>query len=283
MSDEEKIEIDGAKATLYRQGPSLEESPTLAIGEIKFPSVETGKALLQEIQKIAKEEDFKAVIGPLNGDTWHSYRLVYESDGSPPFLLEPTSKEHDLAVFESSGFTPISMYLSARAPLKQTIGDIPSAVPGIRIEAWDGENAEGLIQNLFDMSTMAFSGNKFFKPISFESFLEIYQPLIPLIDKEHVLFARDDEDALQGFLFGTPNYMAPEGERSVILKTYASRLRGVGHLLADTYHRKCLDLGFDTVIHALIHEDNASRKRSEMHGATIFRRYALMGWRVTPE
>ncbi|MDJ0614346.1 MAG: hypothetical protein QNJ29_11785 [Rhizobiaceae bacterium] len=280
MSDTETVSIDGAKATLYRSAPQFDELHTLAVGEIKFASAEAGKQLLKEIQNTAKSEGFGAVLGPLNGDTWHTYRLVFESDGSPPFLLEPTSGEYDLEVFESNGFEPVSMYLSAKAALAKTISGDPVSLPGISVEAWDGENAEALIQQLYDMSTAAFSANRFFTPISFESFLGIYQPMMPFIDKEHVLFARDEEGQLQGFLFGTPNYMAPDEEKSVILKTYASRMRGVGHLLADTYHRKCLDLGFDTVIHALIHETNTSRQRSEMHGAKVFRRYALMSWKA---
>jgi hypothetical protein len=63
----------------------------------------------------------------------------------------------------------------------------------------------------------------------------------------------------------------------VILKTYASRRRGVGHLLADTFHRRALALGFTHVIHALMHVDNVSRGRSARHATSVFRRYALMG------
>ena len=280
MSDPETIVCDGAKATIYRTAPKLEEMPTLAVGEIKFSSREAGQQLLSQIQETARREGYNAILGPLNGDTWHSYRLVFESDGSPPFMLEPTSGDHDLAVFRDAGFEPVSMYLSAKAALKDTIGIKPDTLPNTIVEAWNGENADELIRMLYDMSTSAFSGNRFFTPIPFESFLDIYQPMIPFIDKEHVLFARDKDGQLQGFLFGTPNYMAPDNEKSVILKTYASRIRGVGHLLADTYHRKCIDLGFDTIIHALIHETNTSRERSEMHGAKIFRRYALMGWKA---
>jgi hypothetical protein len=36
-------------------------------------------------------------------------------------------------------------------------------------------------------------------------------------------------------------------------------------------------MGFTEVIHALMHEDNASRERSTRHKANLFRRYALMG------
>jgi L-amino acid N-acyltransferase YncA len=68
--------------------------------------------------------------------------------------------------------------------------------------------------------------------------------------------------------------------KTVIVKTYASRRRGVGHLLLDTFHRTALDLGFTDVIHALMHEDNVSLNSSLRYGTKIFRRYALMGKRL---
>ena len=55
---------------------------------------------------------------------------------------------------------------------------------------------------------------------------------------------------------------------------------GVGHLLADTFHRVARELGFLDVIHALMHIDNVSLDRSRAHAARIFRRYALMGRRL---
>jgi len=280
MINTEVISIEDAEATIFRSAPQWDGMTTMALGDIKFSSLEGGKKLLQNFIETAQKEGVGAVLGPLNGDTWHAYRLIFETDGSAPFLLEPTSGAHDLQAFESTGFESVSMYLSAKSSLNTTVSEKPVSMQGVTVEAWNGENAEGLIQDLFNMSALAFQSNRFFTPITFESFLDIYQPMIPYLDKDHVLFARDGEGDLQGFLFGMPNLLAGGDDRSVILKTYASRMKGVGHLLADSYHRRCLDSGFETVIHALIHEDNSSRKRSEMHGTRIFRRYALMGRKV---
>lgn len=280
MTNPETISIDGAKAVIYRSAPKWEELPALAIGGIQFSSADAGADLLRQIGVIAKNEGFQALLGPLDGDTWHSYRLVYKSDGSAPFLMEPTSGEHDLDAFEKAGFKPVSQYISATAQLEDTLSDTPASVSGVTVENWDGENGEALIKHLFDMSTSSFAKNRFFTPIQFDDFLDIYKPLLPFIDKQHVLFARDKNAGLKGFLFGMPNMLAQDDKPSVILKTYASSMRGVGHLLADTYHRRAIDMGFETVIHALIHEDNTSRERSEMHKARVFRKYALMGCKI---
>ncbi|NJM51678.1 MAG: hypothetical protein HC843_13090 [Sphingomonadales bacterium] len=278
MSDFEEVIAGGAKARLYRQSPAWGDRKTAAIGGVEFESETAGTALLHRIIDLAKAEGFGALLGPLDGDTWHSYRLVFESDGSPPFLMEPVSTAHDLPAFTAAGFAPISHYMSSKARLADTLGAAPVPVPaGISIEAWDGQDGQMLIRHLFDMSVGSFAQNLFFTPIDFESFLGIYTPLLPFINKDHVLFARDDGGAIKGFLFGTPNYLAQGEEKSCILKTYASMVPGLGHVLADSYHRRAIDMGFTHVIHALMHEDNKSRHASEMHKAQIFRRYALMG------
>ena len=272
----ERVSIAGAEAVVYRDAPDWDHRRTAAIGGIQFESAEAGEALLTAVASRLRAERFEAIIGPMDGDTWHRYRLVADSDASPAFLLEPTSGAHDHAAFVAAGFSPISSYVSARAQLTDTLAPQPVAMPGIVVTPWDGTGAEQLITQLFNMSAASFAGNHFFKPIGLEEFLELYRPVLPLLDPRHILFARTETGQLVGFLFGMPDRLAPS-RPAAILKTYASGLRGVGHLLADNYHRRALDMGFTEVIHALMHEDNASRDRSERHKAKVFRRYALLG------
>ena len=277
MTMPEAITNGGASVMLYRAAPRFNDHKTMAIGSIEFSSRDAGADLLQQIEALARQEGYQALLGPLDGDTWHKYRLIIKSDDSPAFMMEPTSGLHDLAAFEAAGYTPVSRYVSAIAQLQDTIGAQARHMDGITIEEWDGNDGDVLVRHLFEISTTAFAKNKFFTPISFDDFLAIYTPLLPFIQKEHVLFARDETGEIQGFLFGTPNFMDQSDARSVILKTYASKMHGLGHLLADHYHRRSIDMGFVRVIHALMHESNISRSRSEMHKARVFREYALMG------
>jgi hypothetical protein len=41
---------------------------------------------------IVRSHGIGRVLGPMDGDTWHSYRFVTESDGSAGFLLEPPDR-----------------------------------------------------------------------------------------------------------------------------------------------------------------------------------------------
>ncbi len=105
----------------------------------------------------------------------------------------------------------------------------------------------------------------------------MYRPVIPLLKQELILFARDATGTLVGFLFGIPNYSEGPEPASVILKTYASLQKGAGHWLSYQFYVNAKAMGFDTAIHALMHDDNVSAVRSGLNGADIIRRYALMG------
>ena len=276
-TEPETVACPGARAMLYRDAPAWGELKCAAVGGIEFETAAAGRDLLNEIAGRLSGEGFAAIIGPMDGDTWHRYRLVTETDGSLPFLMEPDSGPCDLEAFTDAGFEPISRYVSARARLADTIDAEPFSMPGVTVTPWDGRDAEGLIGKLFEMSGSSFSGNHFYKPITLDAFLDIYRPVLPMIDPEHVLFARTDGGDLVGFLFDFPDRLSGERKPAAVLKTYASGLRGVGHLLADTYHRRAIGMGFEDVIHALMHEENVSSSRSAQHNARIFRRYALMG------
>jgi hypothetical protein len=278
----QSIAVDGASCSIYRDAPSWSGCRTAAIGEFDCKSAAVGEGVLIEACKMLGAEGFKAVIGPMDGDTWHKYRVVTASDGSPPFLLEPASGPHDKAAFDSAGFAPLSCYVSARATLDEAIGpDQPVAIDGVSAMPWDGQDGERLIGTLFDMSAASFSNNAFFKPITKPEFLALYTPVMPVIDPRLVFFAFSGKE-LVGFLFGLPNHLEGPRPNHVILKTYASARRGVGHLLADSFHRAARDLGYSHAIHALMHVENVSLDRAKKHAGKVFREYALLGKRLQP-
>ena len=126
----------------------------------------------------------------------------------------------------------------------------------------------------------AFSRNAFYKPISEADFLAMYMPIVPMLKKELIFFARRPDGELAGFLFAIPNYAEGPQSKTVIVKTYASLQRGAGGHLLYACEKAARDLGYDTAIHALMHESNDSAERSAADGAHIFRRYELLGLRL---
>jgi hypothetical protein len=277
-----EISIGSAACRIYRDSPQWGDRRTAAIGQFRCANADDGSSALARSCDLLRSEGFQSVIGPMDGDTWHRYRVVVETDDTPPFMLEPTSGPHDLAAFQSSGFLPISSYVSARTSLDHAIGSGPPVeLDGIRVQTWDGKDPKALIERLFEFSANGFAKNAFFKPIDLPTFAKIYEPMVPAIDARLVLYAMSGADPV-GFLFGYPNVASAQNPKEVVLKTYASRSHGVGRLLTDAFHRTARQMGFSGVIHALMHVDNISRKSSSLYGATIFRRYALMGCQLAP-
>lgn len=274
----EKRKVEGARAVIYRDAPQWQGRATVAIGDFRCESPEAGASLLQAICGELAQQGVAKVIGPMNGSTWHSYRLVSESDGSPAFLMEPDSRPQDLAAFEAAGFAPIARYFSARADLAVTMGPAPAPIPGIEIANWDGTDPEAHFAEVHALSSQAFAGNLFYQPVTIEAFLGLYMPFVPLLKPDLIFTARAAQGGgLLGYLFGIPDYGAGPSPDTVILKTYASLRPGLGHHLSHAFHGRAQAMGFAKVIHALIHDDNRSADRSRRHGAEVFRRYLLMG------
>lgn len=276
----ETVKTADAKLTVYLNGPNWDGVPAATFGDFSCKAPEAGAEILRKGIKRVQEAGLDRVIGPMSGDTWHSYRFVSESDGSAPFLMEPSNKPHEPEVFQSAGFAEISRYFSARVPLQTAAGSAPPETDDFVVEEWDGTDPEALFRQVFELSTRAFSSNAFYKPISAADFLAMYMPVVPMMKRDLILFAYRRDGTLAGFLFGIPNYAEGPNPTSAILKTYASLEPGAGRHLAHRFHKKAFSMGYDTAIHALIHDDNTSADRSAAEGATIFRRYVLLGQKL---
>lgn len=266
------LKIDGSSCRLWLDGPSCDGSPSAAIGELSIADRESGIRLLEIAVERLRSRGASSILAPMDGDTWHAYRSVVESDGSAPFPMEPVSGPHDVACLEAVGFAPVSRYVSTRLILPDP-SPPAAAVEGVSIVPWDGADAEALLSRLFAVASGSFADKTFFKPISREAFLGLYRPLLGVVDPRLVLFAFDSTGAMVGFLFGIPDV----ANDAAILKTYAATVRGVGRMLASRFHETARDMGFGHAVHALMHVDNASLDRSGLHGAEVFRRYALFG------
>lgn len=270
----EPVESDGARLVVFRRAPALDGRRTAALGRFEIASPEAGARLLADVAERLRAEGVEALLAPMDGDTWHSYRLVVESDGSPPFLMEPPENAALRAALEAASFAPIATYASARAPLADI--DEPPDMPGVALQSWDGGDPERFLADVHALSCEAFARNPFYLPLDRAGFDALYRPLLPRLDARLMHFARDEAGDLLGFVFGVPDMLNP-ASRTAILKTLASRRRGVGRLLSAAFNRAAHEAGFVSVIHALMHEENRSVGNSaKMHG-TVFRRYALYG------
>ncbi len=279
MSEPEVMKGDGAELAIFRDAPPLDGARTAALGAFVCDKPEAGARLIREAMARLKAEGFGAVLGPMDGSTWVKHRLVVESDGRPPFLMEPENPAHYVKAFEQSGLKIVSRYVSAVRPAD--VLESKSAPPaGVRLRNFDPGKAEEDLMRIHALSLEAFASNTFYQPISLEAFLGSYRPVLKAVDPELVLLAEDEAGELKAFLFAIPNLVEGPKPKSVILKTYASRVKGGGSMLANAFHERAKKRGYSDVIHALMHESNLSATHSGNTGGHVFRRYALWGGRL---
>jgi hypothetical protein len=101
----QKLETDGAALTVYLDAPDWNGAPTAALGAFTCKTAEAGgKVSRGALEPYHESQGIDRVIGPMDGDTWHSYRFVTESDGSPAFILEPPDRRSAARLLRT-GFT----------------------------------------------------------------------------------------------------------------------------------------------------------------------------------
>ena len=274
MSAPERVAAPDAALSIWREAPAFAGLKTAALGAFDCATVAVGARLIARTADRLAGEGFQAVIGPMDADTWSRHRLVIDSDGRAPFLMEPQNPAHFPLAFDEAGFEEIGRFFSAEAPLPDTPADIGSR-EDVTLRAIDPCEVE--LARIHALSLAAFANNFLYRPQSLDQFLESYRPTLGLIDPDLVILAEDASGALRGFLFGMPDWADPTPDRAVIIKTYASLDKGLGSLMVRRFCALAAAKGYRRCIHALIREDNLSAHHSRSLGATIFRRYALWG------
>ncbi|HEY0008526.1 MAG TPA: GNAT family N-acetyltransferase [Tepidisphaeraceae bacterium] len=277
------------RCSIWIQGtPEINGRVVGVIGHYAASDSEAAATLLSHATSRLAESGFSFAVGPMDGTTWRRYRLLTDRGLEPPFFLEPDNPDQYVTHFTSAGFEPLAHYTSALvSDLSNADLRLPSMLArleevGVRIRSIDIGRYEEELAAVYELSVTAFAGNFLYTPIGRDEFLSMYMPLRSLLRPELVLLGEHDH-RLVGFMFGVPNVLeANRGQpvRTVLAKSLAVHpdYRGIGlggvlmNLLQQGAHR----CGFTRIIHALMHETNASQKISA-HNATTIRRYAIYG------
>jgi hypothetical protein len=272
----------GCRASLWLEGPTLEGEPAAAIGKFEVGTQAAAAEFLKYLIEECRQRGTRWVLAPLDGDSWHTYRLAIEGRDRAFFAMEPPAHPVLQAALLDAGFVPRLHYFSAEVSLAAgslaRLGTI-----SLSVRPFNLSDAEAELGRMYHIASSAFQHAPLFKPIDFEEFAVLYRPALTRLVPELVLFAEDDRGQAVGFLFGFPDWAeGVASPRTAILKTYATLKPGAGALLADSFHERARRLGFETVIHALMHEDNRSLRQSQQLGGAPFRRYALFARSTRP-
>jgi GNAT superfamily N-acetyltransferase len=238
-----------------------------------------------------KDNDCTLSVGPMDGNTWRSYRLVSERGSRPRFFMEPDNPDDWPRHFLDSGFSEIVRYTSTlNTNLSYDDPRLPRAVShvggkGIRVRTVDPERFEDELRRVYYVTVRSFQKNPFFTELDIAIFLDEYGKLRPYIQEKLAFIAERDEEPI-GYLFAVPDNLQAENGRAVdtvIIKTVAvlpgRANAGLGIMLVARVYENARMLGYSKAIHALMREGSTSHNISSRY-TRPFRRYALYAKRI---
>ena len=275
-----------ARASVWiKHGTILDGKKTGFIGHFSSLNETAAFLLLDFVNDLFRENNVKISVGPLDGSTWKRYRFIVE-DNENPFFMEPNNSLEWPDYFKKYGYKVIATYYSA------LVNDLnwknkklekvkeKKIYKDIEIKNLDKNNFIKQIEEIYELSIRAFKNNFLYSEISKEEFLNSYVKVKDIIDYELVFLAYK-KDRLIGFVFAYPDFnekMKNGKTDRVILKSFAVdpdfQGFGLGSILAEKIHETAFIKNYKKAIHALIHENNKSKKISENYGK-IIRKYEL--------
>jgi len=237
------------------------------VGCFEMTDKDSGKHKVQQYVNELIKLGHKRIIAPINGSTWHTYRLVSWTDSEPAFPMEPQNPIWYNEVFLELGFTPIKKY---RSDIFSTENIIPLKSRGSAI-SYRGFRADDL-KLIYDIAIRGFDENFLYNDIAFEEFSRLYQPLLPMMDSDLTIITEVNGQPA-GFLFSFAV------ENKLILKSITVlpeyRSLGIGSVLINRAIIAGQQKGFNIAIAALMSDDNYSRAIVAKYNSRKIREYTL--------
>jgi GNAT superfamily N-acetyltransferase len=221
----------------------------------------------------------------MDGSTWRRYRLLTERGDAPPFFLEPDNPDDWPLHFEALGFHALAHYYSSINDNNARCKDHSALArrlerAGYSLRSLTSQDMEAELGRLWQLSSAEFGDNFLYVPIAEAEFLDLYTPLLDQLRPELVVIMEWRGKPV-AFCLALPDLLqAKRGQPvdTVIFKSIAvlqaHHGKGLAAVMLAQINRTARALGMHRSIHALMHEDNASRllDRPLMRD---FRRYTL--------
>ena len=289
------VDADGeARCSLWwSEVPQLPGERLGVLGHFAATSMEASLNLCHAAFARLREQGCTLAVGPMDGNTWRSYRLVSERGTQAPFFLEPNNPPEWPEWFLAAGFTPLAHYVSA---LNENLAHQDERVPrtlarlldsGVSFRALDLSRLEDELRAVYRLSLHSFADNFLYTTLNEADFIQQYRALAPRLRAELTMLAERNGE-LVGYLFALPDFNQPLAGLPLdtcIIKTVAvlpgRENAGLGAVLAAKCQQLAQASGYRRVIHALMHERNDSLNTSARY-AHIMRRYTLYQARLLP-
>ena len=275
----ERIEYRGSSCYLIVNNNLKEDKCMFGFVDLEN-DFEAAQGLFEKAERRAKELGFRRLFGPMNYNTWMSYRWAL-NDFDVKYFPDCDNEAYHIDFIRRLGYKELYTYRSAHVRLDNKLFSIGEAVyrqklnEGFTFKFFAGEEAYALADDIFDICRDAFSGGYLYSDISREEFREIYLSWTRLIPRLEMIVAFYNDRAA-GFSMG---YVNPCNPNDYISKTTAVR-REFQHnklYLALVYlgYSHILDLGFKDVVYHFECEQRSTFRRFDGDIESKEKRYAV--------
>lgn len=197
-------------------------------GFIEYSNKEDFDVVIKEIKADCKNK----LIGPIDGKTWYSYRLVLDNFDWKLYPDALSNKDIN-EVLEENGFKLFHSYSSTLSKINEKLWKVAK-----RIKLSDeytssivtGDDCYKYLEEMYDIATEVFDDADYYRSISFEDFKEIYvekiksiTPVLVTITKNNklVAFVFSYEDSEKRFFVSkTIGIRKEERNKTVLLKLF---------------------------------------------------------------
>ena len=273
----------GVARVVARLSPTLTDDEGRPVGMLGFFEAMNNHGAVHSLFVAAvtwlRAHQAGLIVGPMDGDTWHRYRLNLGPFDMPPFPLEPYNPPFYAALWEAAGFAPLEEYHSkcvkdpaaaaeALAPFQQR-----ALRQGGELRRLDRKRFTEELRLIYELSLRIFAGNFLYTAIPWPEFHQMYAPIELGLDADFIWFSRDATGHDVGLVFGYP------GEHgSVNVKTLGvvpeRRGTGLAAALMQRFYVMAVQKGYKCVNLCLIRQGNPAESLDAGLGQPL-RRYRL--------
>ena len=204
-------------------------------GFIEYSNKEDFENVIKQI----KAECRNKLIGPIDGKTWYTYRLVLDNFDWKLYPDCISNKEIN-DVLESNGFKLFHSYSSTLSKMNEKIWKMARRIKlpnEYTSSIVVGEDCYNYLEEMYNAASEAFERADYYRSINFEDFKEIYVEAFKSVTP--VLMTISKNNKLVAFIF---SYEDPE-KRFFVSKTIGIRKSERNKLLL----LKLIDIGYDYV------------------------------------
>lgn len=155
-------------------------------------------ALMEKAKQAISAMGCTKILGPINGNTWHSYRLNRSSE-MPLMPGDPYNPKYYLKLWEKAGFHAVEFYESAVAdkaqfiPMTMEEGRDLAKKFNLSVDYFPEHLTDQELDLLYDFYNKCFRENPLFTPIRKETYRVISRRIEPYVNNAHSLIIKDRE------------------------------------------------------------------------------------------